>query len=296
MSGPSLVGVIRPPFLILTPVCVLLGVATAHWEGQPVDTLHAVLALFGALSAHISVNALNEYLDFRSGLDLQTRRTPFSGGSGTLVARPELAGGALLIGVVSLLATILVGLYFLAKIGWALLPIGLAGVLVIVAYTDWINRNRWLCLVAPGLGFGPLMVLGTYYVATGGLSLAAVAVSLIPFFLVNNLLLLNQFPDIEPDRGVGRDNFPIALGPATSARIYAFFAIAAYATLTAAAFVGWLPFSTLAALVTAALAWHAWRGAAHFGPESAGQPDFLRSNVIATLATPALISAALYLG
>ncbi len=41
-----------------------------------------MLALLGAFLAHISVNTLNEYFDFKSGLDLETIKTPFSGGSG----------------------------------------------------------------------------------------------------------------------------------------------------------------------------------------------------------------------
>ena len=58
--------------------------------------LPLILALAGGLLAHISVNALNEYLDFTSGLDLTTLRTPFSGGSGTLpanISRPAIPSG-----------------------------------------------------------------------------------------------------------------------------------------------------------------------------------------------------------
>ena len=42
--------------------------------------VYAVLAFIGLLLAHISVNTLNDYFDYRSGIDLETRRTPFSGG------------------------------------------------------------------------------------------------------------------------------------------------------------------------------------------------------------------------
>ncbi len=44
----------------------------------------ALLALLGLLLAHVSVNVLNDYFDYRSGVDLKTQRTPFSGGSGIL--------------------------------------------------------------------------------------------------------------------------------------------------------------------------------------------------------------------
>jgi len=87
----ALLGPMRLPFLILTPACVLLGIGAAFYQSGRVDLLQVVIVLIGALAAHISVNALNEYFDFRSGLDLRTQRTPFSGGSGTLAAQPAMA-------------------------------------------------------------------------------------------------------------------------------------------------------------------------------------------------------------
>lgn len=66
----------------------------------------------GATLAHISVNTLNEYEDFKSGLDFQTFKTPFSGGSGTLPNHPNIAPQTLWLGLLSLAVTIGIGLYF----------------------------------------------------------------------------------------------------------------------------------------------------------------------------------------
>jgi len=73
----------RLSFVILTPACVLVGLGTAVWSTGEVNYIYFTLALIGAIAAHISVNAFNEYFDFKSGLDHRTHRTPFSGGSGT---------------------------------------------------------------------------------------------------------------------------------------------------------------------------------------------------------------------
>ncbi len=59
-----LLGPMRVPFLILTPACVLLGVGAASWSSGEVSILYLLLAFIGAVCAHISVNALNEYFDF----------------------------------------------------------------------------------------------------------------------------------------------------------------------------------------------------------------------------------------
>ena len=102
-------GPMRVPFLVLAPACVFLGLGSAVWSTGSYNTLYALLALLGALAAHISVNALNEYFDFKSGLDTKTTRTPFSGGSGTLPANPEKFKVAWWIGMVSFVITVLVG-------------------------------------------------------------------------------------------------------------------------------------------------------------------------------------------
>ena len=75
--------------------------------------------------------------------------------------------------------------------------LGLAGLLLVFGYTIWFTRDPYLCLIAPGLGFGPFMVMGTHFVLTGNYAWTAFIASLIPFFLVSNLLLLNQFPDVD---------------------------------------------------------------------------------------------------
>ena len=91
----AMLAIARGPFLLLTPA-VLFPAAAVSFQltgGLALDLL--LLIVVGALAAHVAVNALNEYQDFKSGLDNITRRTPFSGGSGTLPDRPALLGTAL---------------------------------------------------------------------------------------------------------------------------------------------------------------------------------------------------------
>jgi 1,4-dihydroxy-2-naphthoate octaprenyltransferase len=256
---------------------------------------YAVLAFLGALAAHISVNALNEYYDFKSGLDLRTRRTPFSGGSGTLAAHPEAARTALRTGLVALAVTALIGIYFMFVWGLALLPLGLVGLLVVVTYTSWITRSPFLCLLAPGLGFGLLMVMGTDFVLTGGYSWTAAVVSLVPTFLVSNLLLLNQFPDVEADRSVGRRHYPIVIGRQASSWIYAALLLGTYLTIL----VGWLldllPAASLLGLLTVPIAVPTALGAYRHAEDLEDLMPHLGRNVILTVLTPILVAIGLLL-
>ena len=292
MRAQALFQSMRLPFLLLVPVCVLLGAATVErWPAWPLG-----LALLGGLLAHISVNTLNEYLDFKSGLDLRTRRTPFSGGSGALPRRPEMARPVLLLGLLALAGVVAIGLHFVWRLGPGILPVGLLGAALIVLYTGWINRHPWLCLIAPGLGFGLLMVMGTQFVLAGRYDPAALWAAAVPFFLVNNLLLLNQYPDIGADRHAGRNHLPIAYGVPLANRVYGLFLLAPAALILFAVATGRLPAWGLAALLPLGLGVHALRGARRHGGTIGEHPHYLAANVAATLLTPLVLGLALLFG
>jgi 1,4-dihydroxy-2-naphthoate octaprenyltransferase len=247
----------------------------------------------GAIVAHISVNSLNEYYDFKSGLDSRTIRTPFSGGSGTLQERPEMAKAGLIIGLVSLGITALIGLYFLLQVGWGLLPVGILGVVTIVAYTPLITRSPLLCLVAPGFGFGSLMVLGAHFCLTGEYSWTAFIASLVPFFLVNDLLLLNQFPDAEADATVGRKHLPIAAGKRTSSIVYGLFLLGTYLSIVVGVALQLLPAWALLGLATLLLAVPLAIGVYRNHDSAEGLMPFLGQNVILNIVTPVLLAIGL---
>ena len=286
----------RIPFLGLTPACVLLGVGSAIWTSDEVSVLFAVFALIGALSAHISVNSLNEYFDFKSGLDFRTKRTPFSGGSGILPERPHMARHVLAIGLVTSALTGIVGIYFVLVWGWLLLPLGLIGLFVIFFYTIWFTHNPLLCLIAPGLGFGTLMVMGTDFVLTGSYSFTAFIASLVPFFLVCNLLLLNQFPDVEPDKSVGRKHLPITIGVRTSSLIYGAFLFLTYISIGVGVQLHYLPRFSLIGLSTIAIAIPAFAGAYRYGENIKRLMPYLGLNVVIVIGTPLLVATGLFLG
>jgi 1,4-dihydroxy-2-naphthoate polyprenyltransferase len=108
----QLFGPMRPPFLILAPACALVGLGTAYLQKGQINWFYFFLAAVAAVLAHVSVNAFNEYFDYKTEVDSRTQRTPFSGGSGTLQAHPELANSTLAISWASLAIVGLIGLYF----------------------------------------------------------------------------------------------------------------------------------------------------------------------------------------
>jgi 1,4-dihydroxy-2-naphthoate polyprenyltransferase len=291
----DILGPMRVPFLILTPACVLLGVATAIQSGAQINPLHVLLVLIGALCTHISVNAFNEYEDFKSGLDARTQRTPFSGGSGTLPAKPQMVWTALVIALIGLGIIVIAGIYFTWLYGLALLPLGLLGIFVILAYTPWLTHNPLLCLLAPGLGFGPLMVMGTHFALTGQYSWTAFIASLVPFFLVSNLLLLNQFPDVEADKTVGRRHFPILIGRRHSSYIFSAFLVLTYVTILVGVLLSILPLWSLLGLATLYLAIPLLKGSIAYADDIQKLIPFMGNNVLVNLLTPVLVAVGLFI-
>jgi 1,4-dihydroxy-2-naphthoate octaprenyltransferase len=243
---------------------------------------------------------LNEVGDYHSGLDDMTVRTPFSGGSGRLQAYPHLAPQAAKwvrnVAWLLILLVVLDGFYLMLVKGWGLLPLGALGLLLIVSYTHKITRHPWLCLIAPGLAFGPLMVLGSYYVFTGYFSWSAFAVSLVPFFLVNNLLLLNQLPDEAADRAVGRFNLIMLLGAEKSLAIFRLFLLGSYLMLLILVAVEFLPIWALLGGLSLILAIPLFFKIHRAHRQLDRLIPLLTWNVIINIITPLLMALGLYLG
>jgi len=251
--------VIRAPFLPLSVVLAFLGACIAWYDGS-FHLGHALLAFLGLLLAHISVDVFNEYFDYKSGVDLYTERTPFSGGSGALPAGLITPGQALWLGIGALVAIVPIGIYFTIIRGWALLPLLLVAAACIVLYTPFILKMGWPEW-APGLGMGTLPVLGAYFVQTAAYTLPAVIAAIPSGILVHNLLLLNEFPDVEADKKGGRKTLPIFIGKAKASIVYSVLTGIVYVWIVGAVVAGQMPAFSLIALLTLPFAIKAIRGA-----------------------------------
>ncbi|GLX79816.1 hypothetical protein tinsulaeT_31560 [Thalassotalea insulae] len=286
---------IRPPFLLLAPICVCYGASIAVYNNQPINLSHLLLIIIGAVSALISVNCLNEYQDNASGLDANTKRTPFSGGSGLLQQQPELASMVNQIAIISLTASFIIGCYFAITIGLTIVPIGLIGSLIIFTYTRYLNKSPWLCLFAPGLGIGVLIAGGSYFVLTGELIHPYLTLLLlIPFLQINNLLLLNQYPDINADQQAGRNHFPIAYGIKKSNLLYGTSALLSVVVLILTTRYLPLPKLILLALVPMAFSFISLYGMCKYQQKIAGQIKYLTFNVLSANLTPIVIAIILF--
>ena len=283
-------GVARAPFLLLPFTLVAAGAAAGAWDGA-FSWARSLAALIGLVSLHAAVNAFNEASDFRSGIDLETERTPFSGGSGTLPAGLMTARQAFWVGVTGSVIGATIGIYFLWVVGKPMIPIMILGAISVLAYTDWLAR-AYVGELFAGLGLGALPVVGTALAQGGQIGPAALAASLPAFFMTFNLLLLNEFPDEDADRRGGRRNLVLLLGRRGAAILYSLLAILVPVSLGLAVVLGMLPLIALIAILPGLLLAKPLRWALFESHQPVPIPA-LGANVIWILATNTLVGAAL---
>jgi len=278
--------VIRAPFLPLSVVLAFLGTCIAWYYGA-FHIGHALLAGFGLLLAHISVDVLNEYFDYRSGVDLKTQRTPFSGGSGALPQGLITPRQALWLGVGALIAIVPIGIYFIVDKGWELAPLLVVAAALIVLYTPYILKMGWPEW-APGMGMGSLPVLGAFFIQAGEYTLPAIIASIPSGILVHNLLLLNEFPDVEADKCANRRTLPIVAGKKKAALFYSAMTIIVYAWIIGGVIACQMPAFSLLGLLTLPLAVKAILGSMKYDDMSKLGPA-IAANVMVVLITQLLM-------
>jgi 1,4-dihydroxy-2-naphthoate octaprenyltransferase len=283
----------RPQFLLLSVVLAFLGVTIAWYDGY-FHLGYALLTFLGLLLVHISVNVLNDYFDYESGIDLEARRTPFSGGSGILPTARLKPKQVLWLGLGSLILAVPIGVYFTLTRGWDLLPLLVFGALCAVLYTPLITKlgfPEW----APGAGMGTLPVLGAYFIQTTFYSFPAAIAAIPSGILVHNLLLLNEFPDVEADRNAGRKTMPILIGKTKAWVVYTALTLAVYLWIIAWVIAGVMPVFSLIALLTLPFAVRAIRGGRKHEDMSRLVPA-MADNVMVVLLTQFLLGVGYILG
>jgi 1,4-dihydroxy-2-naphthoate octaprenyltransferase len=283
----------RPQFLTLSIVLAFLGTSVAWYDGN-VNILQAVLAGLGLVLTHASVNILNDYFDFRSGIDQAARRTPFSGGSGILPANLLTPRQVLWLGIACLVLAVPIGVYFIVVSGWQLLPLLVVAAFFILLYSPLILKHPWPEWAA-GAGLGAFPILGMYFAQTGAYTWTAAVVCIPSAFLVHNLLLLNEFPDVEADKLANRKTLPIAFGRDKAAIFYTMVALSVYVWIIVWVAVGvffdvdpHMPAWTLLGLLTLPLTFRSIKGALHHNDPSKFMPG-MAANVMSILATQFLI-------
>jgi 1,4-dihydroxy-2-naphthoate octaprenyltransferase len=250
MPHPVWIRELRAPFLLLPVIFVPVGLAIA-WSQGHFNALYAVLTLVGVVSLHASVNVLNDYFDFRSGIDLATTPTPFSGGSTILPRKLMTPTSVFAMGVLLLGAGVAIGSYFIYQFAFDPLLIAIVAIagMSIVSYTS-VTSKLGIGELVTALNFGPLLVLGTYFVQTGTIAIEPIIVGIPLGILTAGILYVNEFPDTDADKSKGRYQLVARWGKARAASRFKALMVAAYLIPTIGVLAGAVSPVALLILVT----------------------------------------------
>ena len=252
----------RVPFLTATFVPIVLGAVIARAHGYSAWWA-ALLALLGGSAIHLGLNVANDVFDARSGADTaNVNPTMFSGGSRMIQYGLVSLKTMQLVSIGCYVVGIAIGVYLAITRSPELWWIGAAGVFISIFYTAPPLRlvHRGVGEICVALGFGPIMVLGTYFVVAQRFSWEAVYASLPVAILIMLVLYVNQIPDEPSDAKAGKRTIVVRLSKNTIIAGYALSVAATYALVIGGVIFGLMPAWTLLALATIPLALKVYRG------------------------------------
>lgn len=221
----------RMPFLSAVLMPALLGGAfvssfiAPEMTGYYFNIQYFLLTIVGLMLLHLGSNVMNDYFDVKDGTDDANTSyfQQYSGGSRAIELRLITLEGTQKLGISLILASFAIGIYLAFNTGWPTFAIGIAGLFLGYFYTAPPLRlvaKRGLGEFAIMLAFGPLVTLGVAYVLTQTLSWEAFTVGLPLGLLTTNILLINQFPDMDGDKVTGKNHLVVTFGKEKSIWIY----------------------------------------------------------------------------
>ena len=220
----------------------LLAAETARVTGLvTVDYVGVVLAIVGLVIAHAANNMINDYFDTSGGVDtegyVRALYAPHPILSGW-VTKATLRNAILLLTTIDALIMLLLAYWH----GPLVIAFALAGLFLSVFYVaPPLNLKRHgLGEVDVFLTWGPLMIGGTYLVATSTIPTWVLVFSIPYALLVTSVLFGKHIDKIVPDTALGIRTLPVILGERLARRVGQALMVAFYPLVVLAVLVGWV--------------------------------------------------------
>lgn len=199
----------RPRTLPASAAPVIAATAYACYDGVVVWSA-ALLCLTFALLAQIASNMGNDYFDYKKGGD-----TPHRVGPQRAVVSGLISPRAMLLATLCVLAAACcVGLGLVYYGGWQLIPVGIIIALFAMAYSagPYPLSRYGLGDVTVFIFFGLIAVNFTYYVQSGVFTLPVFLASVAQGLLSINILLVNNYRDMEEDAACNKRTTVVLFG------------------------------------------------------------------------------------
>ena len=240
--------VIRVRFLLASVIAVLVGLALNWSQNGTIDYFNAILTFAGVLALHASVDLLNDYWDFKRGIDTKTTRTKMSGGTGVLPEGLLKPSSVYRAGVAFLILGSLIGSYFVITYGILIAIILGFAILSIYFYSTKI--------VDSGLGEffvgvkGSMIVIGAFYIQSGEVNIESILAGIVVGTLSSLVLFIASFPDHDADKSKGRKTLVIAVGKEKASKLFWAFPLIAYSIILFGIYLDLFPILSLICLLS----------------------------------------------
>jgi len=240
--------VIRVRFLLASVIAVLVGLAINWSQNVTISYFDAILTFAGVMALHASVDLLNDYWDFKRGIDTKTKRTKMSGGTGVLPEGLLKPSSVYRAGVFFLVLGALIGSYFVITYGILIAIILGFAILSIYFYSTKI--------VDSGLGEffvavkGSMIVIGTFYIQSGEVNIESILAGIVIGTLSSLVLFIASFPDHDADKSKGRKTLVITVGKEKARKLFWIFPLFAYGVIVIGVVLNYLPVFTLISLMS----------------------------------------------
>jgi len=225
--------------LLASVIAVSAALSLNWWLNSSIDIFDAVLTFAGVLALHASVDLLNDFWDFKRGIDTATKRTKMSGGTGVLpegLLNPTTVYRA---GIIFLIIGSLIGSYFVLTDGIIIAIILGFAILSIYFYSTKI--------VDSGLGEffvavkGSMIVIGAFFIQSGQITLESVLAGIVVGTLSSMVLFIASFPDHDADKSKGRKTLVISVGKQKASKLFWIFPIISYCAIVVGVSTGLFP-------------------------------------------------------
>jgi 1,4-dihydroxy-2-naphthoate octaprenyltransferase len=240
---------------VLVPAVLGAGVARYHVGVFSLPLL--LVTILGLCLAHAGTNMANDYYDYTSGNDVINRNySPFNGGTRVIVEGLLPPGQVLRAAVLCYVLAVAVGGYLAYLRGPRVLVFVVVGLFCGFFYSADPVRlaNHGVGELFVGLNFGPMVVLGSYYVQTQRVDWLPLLASLPVGLLIAAVLYINEYPDLEADSAVGKYNLVVRQGLQRALPGYYALMGAPYVIVLTSVVLGLMPGSVLLCLLTLPLA------------------------------------------
>lgn len=252
----------RLPFLTGTLVPVVLGTAIAWNMTGAVNWKLFLLVLIGVSFAHIGANMTNDFFDHKTTNDENNKYySQFSGGSRVIQDGLIAPQKVLAVALLTLIGASVIGLYLVWTLkSFFVLFLGIIGVAIAYSYTALPFKlgYRGFGELIVGFCFGPLTVVGAYYVQAKEFDMMPLWASVPVGIWIALVLYINEFPDKDADESVNKKTLVVRLGKQKGIKVYHLFLWLTYIYVVAGVLAGYFTPYLLVILLTLPIALKAY--------------------------------------